>query len=249
MSSSKVSVIVFCFVVLLCCSGWSRAHNDDFRLVNIQLKMPAIANPFVDKKKQTIQLTQAFLSTFSFRLYPCGEFKKQNVNDEVSFLGWLIPNALANHGVEFKEPTQIPVRSLDNLLKETNKAVGVFRIPVGKYCEMNYTLARSAQKTGEFSPVLAERYSFYFSGTVNKASHENQIAAHAKYAFGQNIPSPIEIKPTTQKNAKPLQLEIFVDVGGALKRLNFDLPKHQLARAFFLTLPQYVSVQLSNNLS
>jgi len=221
-------------------SNSALAHGDDFTQVEITLKIPAIDKTLKTHNGELIKVTQAYLSSFSFELIACQQVSlKPVIDNKISFLSWLIPAANANHGVSFTKPTQIPVQQRHNLLVNNDINLGLFKLPKGKYCQVNYTLGKVPGEQGLSSQIKST--SLFIEGKKAKSSIDSpNTIAKSDYAFGQNFPINLEIPPSH----KPLSLVIYVDVHEAVKTLVYSTPSHKNARNIFLLLSDQVSFKL-----
>lgn len=226
--------------LVLASSNSALAHGDDFTQVEITLEVPAIDKTLKTHNGELINLTHAYLSSFSFELIACPQINlKPEMDNKISLLSWLISVANANHGVSFTKPTQIPVQQRHNLLVTNTINLGFYKLPKGKYCYMNYTLGKVPGKQGLSDKVKST--SLFIKGNkakLNKTS-PNTIAK-SDYAFGKTFPINLEIPPSH----KPLSLVISVDVNEAVKTLVYSTPSHKNARNIFLLLSDQVSFKL-----
>ena len=226
--------------LVLTSSNLALAHGDDFTQVEITLEIPAINKTLKTHNGELINLTYAYLSSFSFELIACPQINlKPEMDYKTSLLSWLIPVANANHGVSFTKPTQIPVQQRHDLLISNTINLGLYKLPKGKYCHMNYTLGKVQGKQDLSDKIKST--SLFIEGNkakFNKAS-PNTIAK-SDYAFGKNFPINLEIPPSH----KPLSLVISVDVNEALKNLDYSELNHKNARKVFLSLSDHVALAL-----
>lgn len=214
------------------------AHGDDFTQVEITLEIPAIDKTLKTHNGELINLTQAYLSSFSFELIACPQINiKPEMDNKISLLSWLIPVANANHGVSFTKPTQIPVQQRHNLLVNNAINLGLYKLPKRKYCHMNYTLGKVPGKQGLSAQIKST--SLFIEGNKADLDSPHQIAK-SDYAFGKNFSINLEIPPSH----KTLSLVISVDVNEALKTLAYATPSHKNARNTFLKLSEQVSLRL-----
>jgi hypothetical protein len=235
----KNTWIKLSFIWLILASNHSAlAHGDDFTQVEITLEIPAIDKTLKTHNGELINLTQAYLSSFSFELIACPQINlKPKMDNKISLLSWLIPVANANHGVSFTKPTQIPVQQRHNLLVNNEINLGLFKLPKGKYCQMNYTLGKVPGKQGLSAQIKST--SLFIEGNKANLDSPHQIAK-SDYAFGKNFPINLEIPPSH----KTLSLVISVDVNEALKALVYATPSHKNARNTFLSLSEQVLLRL-----
>ncbi|PAJ75257.1 hypothetical protein CJF42_06300 [Pseudoalteromonas sp. NBT06-2] len=226
--------------LLLIKSSLVLAHSDDFTRVEVKLQIPALDNKLTAQNGDLINLTQAYLSSFSFELIACPQINLKPVNnDKVNLLSWLIPAAHANHGVSFTKPTQIPVQQRHNLLVKTDIYLGIYKLPKGKYCQMNYTLGKVPDNQGLSSEIT--KSSLFIAGKQFELNiGTSHIIAKSDYAFGKNFPINLEI-PASHK---PLSLVISINVSEALKIITHSVPSHKNGRLVLLSLSEQVTLEL-----
>lgn len=237
------------------------SNSGNRREVNVLLHIGAVPQSIDISSQKSIQLIHAYLSTFSVQLIPCQK-TKQIIEKEASTFGfgWFISSAYANHGVRFSKPTQIPVRTLVDIMQPADIDVGIFNIPSGRYCEMNYTMAHSGKRLEGSVVKELPRHSLYFSGRVlnigDTRTGDNtqpfiqtaeEIYMRATYAFGKNVETLIDIPIYHGESIGKLQLDIFVDPGAALASVDFSQSEHKMARQFFLELPRHIRATLTTN--
>lgn len=224
-------------------SLYAHGKEENNRAVNIRLHVTALPRTFSIDETQTLKLSHAYLSTFSVQFFPCNKISDYSLeNNNPKWLDWFISSAYANHGVRFTKPTQIPIRKHVNLLESNTAEVGEFMLPIGHYCEMNFTIAHPGGKATQTPIKDLGRYSVYVAGIVD----EREVSIQSTYAYGKNIPINISIqRPTAGSNATQ-NLHIYVDAKPALSSVDFTLPNHKMARQLFLALPNQVSVKTDN---
>lgn len=226
--------------LILASSNLALAHGDDFTQVEITLEIPAIDKTLKTHNEELINLSQAYLASFSFELIACQQINlKPEIDNKISLLSWLIPNAYANHGVRFTKPTQIPVQQRHNLLVDNAINLGVYKLPKGKYCHMKYTLGKVPGKQGLSNKIKST--SLFIEGDIAKFSKASPLTiAKSDYAFGKNFPINLDIPPSHNT----LSLMISVDVNEALKTLDYSGLSHKNARKVFLSLSDHVAFSL-----
>lgn len=226
--------------LVLASSNSALAHGDDFTQVEITLEITAIDKTLKTHNGELINLSQAYLSSFSFELIACPQINlKPQMDNKTSLLSWLIPVANANHGVSFTKPTQIPVQQRHNLLVNNVINLGVYKLPKAKYCQMNYTLGKVPGKLGLLPEIKSS--SLFIEGNKD-ISNTNIVYTIAKsdYAFGKNLPINLNIPPSHNT----LSLMISVNVNEALKNLDYSELNHKNARKVFLSLSDHVALAL-----
>jgi hypothetical protein len=255
---SKLNLAIV--LISLFFSNLALAHGDealeviDLRPVKVNFHLKALAADWftpqgdTQGKRKSITFSKAYLASFSLNLVPClVQAKPKLTHIGNGFLDALLPKAYANHGVRFDMPTQIPLMLGQDLSQDSEQFVGEFMLPIGRYCEINYTMAHITSTAPQ--PAMAP-YSLYLAGEYHQSSttdkhhhsdHKQAIEISARYAYGQNVPVDFEVTATT-KHTHDANLTITLApeaaFTAALSASNLAQAEHLIARGLLLAIPK-----------
>ncbi|WP_198134623.1 hypothetical protein [Shewanella denitrificans] len=236
------------------------AHGDealeviDLRPVKVNFHLKALATDWftpqgdTQGKRKSITFSKAYLASFSLNLVPClVQQKPLLTNIDAGFFHAIFPKAYANHGVRFDMPTQIPLMLGQDLSQDSDQFVGEFMLPIGRYCEINYTMAHITSTAQQ--PAMTP-YSLYLAGEYHQSSttnerhhldHKQAIEISARYAYGQNVPVDFEVTATTKyTHDANLTITLAPEAAftAALSANNLAKAEHLIARGLLLAIPK-----------
>ena len=246
----------------------TKAHGDDgvtaidVRPVRVSFHLKGLSADWFSHQvnEKSITLNKAYLASFSLNLVPCLiQEKPKLTNIGNGFLDALLPKAYANHGVRFDMPTQIPLMLGHDLSQDSSHLVGEFMLPLGRYCELNYTMAHitSAKPLTAMTP-----YSLYLDGELNESvitsaadiqkqvltDNHQAIELSARYAYGQNVAVNFEVTAATRKT-HTASLAITLAPEAAFRSIltpnKLDQAKHLLVRELLLAIPKQLKIEYS----
>jgi hypothetical protein len=211
------------------------------------------------KTSATFTLSHAYLASFSLNLVPCLVQKNPPITPTSlastiahNFFSALVPQAQANHGVRFDSPTQIPLMIANDLTEDATHIVGEFMLPVGRYCEINYTMAHLGKSATIPAEPSFNQYSIYLAGNKKVDDTQQDPLPHtafelsARYAYGQNVPVNFTISEPSTSPSKTW-LDVTLKPEAAFASINIEQAPNLIVRKLLLALPKQLSVKLTVN--